>query len=370
MQIAYCGLRIADCGLAFNPKSKIRNPKSRSGVTLIELLIVMLIISILAALVIGVAAVAAETARQAQTRHVVERIHTLLTEYLDSYKTRRLKVRPAIESGITGRYTRVADRGRNVALARLYALRELMVMEIPDRWSDVLLNAVPSTPTGVADALYPYFEDNQGSSTTGRTQLANLYLRRYAQIADRNFVNAITGAANTREQIIENQGAECLYMVVSLACGDGEARTLFAEKDIGDTDGDGAPEFLDGWGHPISFLRWAPGFDSQIQINANELSSPLSASDVTRIAKDHDPFDVFRADSTAFRLVPLIYSGGRDESTGLFEAFDVPSWVGGKTVRITGTAPPYLSPALSQFQPLSDGTYTNFLGTSMHIVDS
>ena len=60
-------------------------------------------------------------------------------------------------------------------------------------------------------------------------------------------------------------------MVITIACGDGEARTLFHESNIGDTDGDGAPEFLDGWGHPINFLRWAPGFDSEIQLNANEL---------------------------------------------------------------------------------------------------
>ena len=29
---------------------------------------------------------------------------------------------------------------------------------------------------------------------------------------------------------------------------------------IGDTDDDGAPEFLDGWGRPIEFIRWPTGF--------------------------------------------------------------------------------------------------------------
>ncbi len=60
-------------------------------------------------------------------------------------------------------------------------------------------------------------------------------------------------------------------MVITLATADGEARTLFGENSIGDTDGDGAPEFVDGWGHPINFLRWAPGFESQIQLDANQL---------------------------------------------------------------------------------------------------
>jgi type II secretory pathway pseudopilin PulG len=54
-------------------------------VTLVELLITIMIITILAGLVLGVAAVAGETARQAQSRHIVERLHTLLTDYYDTY---------------------------------------------------------------------------------------------------------------------------------------------------------------------------------------------------------------------------------------------------------------------------------------------
>ena len=65
------------------------------GVTLVELLITILIISILAALILGVAAVAGETAREAQTRNIVTRLHTLLAEYYDTYKTRRVQLQAA-----------------------------------------------------------------------------------------------------------------------------------------------------------------------------------------------------------------------------------------------------------------------------------
>jgi hypothetical protein len=111
-------------------------------------------------------------------------------------------------------------------------------------------------------------------------------------------------------------------MFVINACGDGEAKSLFSESSIGDTDGDGAPEFLDAWGHPISFARWAPGFDSDIQANANLLNDPPPSqsnnTDWDAAAKaSHDPFDLFRVDPDAFRLVPLIISAGRDESFGL-----------------------------------------------------
>jgi hypothetical protein len=115
-------------------------------------------------------------------------------------------------------------------------------------------------------------------------------------------------------------------MIITLATGDGEARQHFGENSIGDTDGDGAPEFLDGWGNPINFLRWAPGFDSQIQLNANTLGTPpnpprsANPTWTSAAAGDHDPYDMYRVDPAAFRLVPLIYSAGGDETYSIYQA--------------------------------------------------
>ncbi len=341
----------------------LRSRLSRTGFTLIELLIVILIISILAALVVGVASIAAETARQAQSRHIVERLHTLLVEHYDTYKSRRVKLRETdstskgVEAQIKARFSRLTDQGQALAEARLYAMRELMLMEVPDRWSDVLLADVGSSsvPNGTENA--PFY-------LAGRTDLANVYLRRYKSLIGR--INTVTGVANTAADIKANQGAECLYMIVTLACGDGEARTLFAEHNIGDTDGDGAPEFLDGWGHPISFLRWAPGFDSQIEINANTLgSSILTNTQWTDAAtKDHDPFDMYRRDPLAYRLVPLIFSGGRDESLGLYTADDVVTWRTSPlspALGLNSSAPFIQAPRLTPYAKVA-GTY---LGTAL-----
>ena len=44
-------------------------------------------------------------------------------------------------------------RGQATAEARLYALRELMLMEMPDRWSDVALRQVTGATT-IGDPLY------------------------------------------------------------------------------------------------------------------------------------------------------------------------------------------------------------------------
>ena len=121
-------------------------------------------------------------------------------------------------------------------------------------------------------------------------------------------------------------------MIVMLAAGDGESRGLFGEADIGDTDGDGAPEFIDSWGNPIQFLRWAPGFDSDVQLDMTQLTAVNDDNRVQElVAYDRDPFDLFRRDTFAlgdtprgFRLVPLIYSAGADQEFGVVDGYTLP----------------------------------------------
>jgi hypothetical protein len=193
-------------------------------------------------------------------------------------------------------------------------------------------------------------------STNGRTALAANFLRRYYQVA---------ATAADRDQLLANQSAECLYMIVTVACGDGEARTLFHENDIGDTDGDGAREFLDGWGKPIGFLRWAPGFDSQIQGNANEL--PDAAAWITAASADHDPIDVFHVQPNAFRLLPVVVSAGGDENPAIYDGG--PDYVAWRTARTSVTtlnsSPavyPYFNPRLDPYMKVPTAA-DGYLGT-------
>ncbi len=355
--------------------STLDSRPDRRAFTLIELLITIMIIGILAGMVLGVAAVAAETARQAESRHIVERLHTLLMEHYDKYKTRRVKLRVAdslgnqgVEDLINAKLSNAAAKGQALAEARLYALREMMLLEVPDRWSDVLLADI-----GTGNVI-PASNPGQPLYLLARTDLSNVYLRRYLSLVGRTNLN--TGLPNTADDLKANQSAECLYMVVTLACGDGEARTLFADASIGDTDGDGAPEFLDGWKHPISFLRWAPGFDSQIESNANLLQTANSAETTywpAVAAKDHDPFDLFRRDSLAFRLVPLIYSNGRDEAAGIYDAPDGVIWAGmasisGFAVSTTNPNGPFLSPPLNPHIQVTSSVQSpspSYLGTAL-----
>lgn len=289
---------------------------NQRAMTLVELLIAMVIISFLASILLGAAAVAGETAREARTKQLVTRLHALLLERYDSYRSRR------IDANFDG-------TGQVLAAQRLHVLRTTMQMEMPDRWSDIL-NAQPNVydPNNLVSFVL-YNANASGSSDNveiPRTSLNQLYLRQYAQLTPPD-----------PEALLLNQSAECLYLTIMYGTAEGEARGLFKENVIGDTDGDGALEFLDGWGNPIRFLRWAKGYD-----NYSDLQSEDGAL-------SHDPFDIYRVDSNlhrestdtveiATKLVPLIYSAGPDEEYGMATtiAGSIPAMFGYSNVQLNG----------------------------------
>ncbi len=287
------------------PPSPFRQP--RRAVTLIELLITITIIATLSAAFLGASRSAMETARAARTKSTITKIHGLLMERWASYATRRVDINTTAQNAIDA-IPPGPDRGKALADARLIATRELMKFEMPDRWTDVL-EAAPLAPSTVFLANPP--------------ALARTYYRRYQQ--------SLTVTNNDNATVLDNGSAECLYLTVMLATGDGEARTLFSPQDIGDIDGDGAPEFLDGWGTPIRWVRWPAGFLARSSLMTGDPDA------------DHDPFDPFRRHSPnatptagffpsglqpylqrlrdpgdptigppGFRLVPLIFSSGPD----------------------------------------------------------
>ncbi len=297
------------------------------GTTLIELLITITIIAILSATFLGVSNSAIESSRRARTKTTIAKIHGLLMEKWNSYATRRVDIsatvlrdlQTAIQANVASNFRRRA-LGEARADLRLLAVRELMKLEMPDRWSDVMLINIPdNSPLSVAS-------NQQPSVLSALPALTQTFRRQFLSLD-----NTVSGNVVRR-----NQGAECLFMIVMLSTGDGEARSLFNEQDIGDTDGDGAQEFLDGWGTPIQFIRWPAGFADRSDLMAGSANAD----------SDHDSFDLFRRDQvnvtspainayppsvqflitamrnrqvtnnvSAFRLVPLIYSPGSDSIT-------------------------------------------------------
>ena len=298
---------------------------NRKAVTLVELLITMVILAILAAAILGTASAAMEAGRRARTQTMITKINGLLMERWASYETRRVDINTAL---ISTANTSIADpkaRGQAIADLRLLGIRELMKFEMPDRWSDIL-NA-PINPTN------PLATRPLAATILGEKPIPNSPPYSVSPPLRQQFYQRFQNLSTDDIDVVQsNQGAECLYMIVMFATGDGEARTLFNSQEIGDTDEDGAPEFLDGWGKPIQFIRWPAGFVSESGVMSGDASA------------DHDPFDVYRRDLptitarpyqnafgpavkfafdqmdlrhsrniAAYRLTPLIYSIGPDE---------------------------------------------------------
>jgi prepilin-type N-terminal cleavage/methylation domain-containing protein len=293
------------------------------GFTLVELLVVIVIIGILTAMVGVVAVGAGQASRESNTRATITKVDRLVNQHHQTYRSRRAPLSPVAENVIRIN-TNPTTRGLAMAEARLYALRELMVMEMPDRWSDVMLKAITDPPRNVTPGAPAYLSPSTGSTYGGPTPLVEAYRRQYYAIA--NATNSITGDPNTADRITDNQGAECLYMIVMLATANGEARGLFGEAQTGDVDGDGAPEFIDGWGRPINFLRWAPGFESDLQLNANELETLGIDRWIASADGHHDPLDMYRADPLAFALTPLVFSAGPDGEYGIRTVKPAVTW--------------------------------------------
>ena len=230
-----------------------------SGFTLVELMVVATVIAILATLSAAGLAATRQRVRADKTRNTIRKLHEIIVGHHESYLRRRV---PFIAS---------ATDHRANGLAKLEAVRRLMVYEMPDCWADV------AASTAAVSSLAPYLQ-------TG----------------------PVLGYPGSRPASIAPalEGAECLYMIVSRGGIEPDLMEQFRSDEIGDTNGNGAPEFLDGWGNPIGFIRWAPGF----------AGSALQKPDAVNF---HDPFDPQRNDVPGYALVPLIVSAGPDGLVGI-----------------------------------------------------
>jgi len=314
-------------GASSFPPSAFRLPPLQSGFTLIELLVVVVIIGILALIALVAMAQAREAARVSRTKATIAKLNDIVMARYASYRTRRV---PIDASGLAPDVA---------AQLRLAALRQLMRLEMPERESDIFN---PYSDPAVAESTFQPDEldyadvdvpiaaaDGSQLDEMPRPALSRAYLRRFLQKAP---------APSFDDPSPSYFSAECLYLIVTLT--DPDARAQFMDSEIGDADNDGWPEFIDGWGNPIMFLRWAPGFDdSDVQPNVVDpalltngkttknvhlwdTAGVLSARQAAA-QSDHDPFDTRQVDMSedpndpadpprGWRLLPLICSAGPD----------------------------------------------------------
>ncbi|HBO43799.1 MAG TPA: hypothetical protein DD670_07685 [Planctomycetaceae bacterium] len=286
---------------------------SRRGFTLIDLLVAVTIIAILTTIGLGALNSARESARIAKTQATVAKLHWLIMNKYDSYRTRRL---PISTLGLSP---------YDAALARVNAVRDLMRMEMPDRLGDIYDPSDVTNPNLVPIAL----------------SQAPAIMLRYRNIYKQNHDGANEDASKDRPS------AELLYMIVSAIPG---AMEQFHANEIGDVDGDTLPEFIDAWGNPIRFIRWPAGFyahsehdihgDSEIQFGPDPL--PCGDPNPKYHADPFDPTGVFlrvnplSRRQSSFALFPLIFSAGPDGKYDINEGRESASSSRDKTFRYVG----------------------------------
>lgn len=303
----------------------------RSAFTLIEVLVVIVLISILSGMVMTAVRGANLTARQARTRSIIAIVDTVIQEQYESYKYRPLAVEiPLLSTTLpAGPILKYEVLPNEAARVRLNMIRDLQRMELPDRITDITIDPSATAPPAILAAV------NQPASIIAladRVMQTGIGFQRSGDRAARvpTLVNWFTVAsppnrfAAYRRLIrptwtAEFQSAECLYMIMATSfVGGAPALEQIPSSNIGDTDGDGMPEVLDGWGRPLGFIRWPVGFDDP------ELSIDRSMP---------DDFDPLRADfasipgvnndlsaggvSRPWSIRPLIISAGSDGEFGL-----------------------------------------------------
>ena len=253
---------------------------ARRAFTLIELLITISIIALMAGMVLVATFAASEQAKAHKTRALIAKLDAVVKAKWEAYRTRRIPVDigpdrfndadgdgtfSAGDSWIidhtgNGVFDGQARSGPqpndptrySVAKLRIDALRDLMRMEMPERWTDVYRDPVAPLEYSAANKI-------------ARPAVSQAYLRKLQSVV------GTAPPAMWPPEVMENQGAECLYLVImSSPQEDGDdVREVFKAGDYGDTDGDGFLEFLDAWGKPIKFLRWPGGFVSELQALAS-----------------------------------------------------------------------------------------------------
>jgi len=286
----------------------------RQAFTLVELMVVGAIILLLIALTLFAMSMVTASTKITRTRATVQKIDTAMQPIFQTYEDKFA----AITQKIAADYPVPALTEEEQQKIAAHFIRDTMRMEMPSSWAEVYDSAAnPRAP------LRPIPMTLGGTTYTAiESPLLNYYWQEYDRVHQ-------TGKEPNR--------AALLFLIVQNL--NPEALEAFHASEIADTDGDGLLEFVDAWGKPIQFLRWAPAFsDSDLQQDVLKMAGDfpktasqsgkenwwgargqrlLAAMQQARI-NHPDPMDE-RVDMEVIGwfLYPLIYSAGPDGKYGL-----------------------------------------------------
>lgn len=318
--------------------------------TLIEVLVVVAIIGIMAAMITTAVRGVTTTANIARTRSIIATVDSVIQDQYESYKNRPLPVSiPDFSAPGQSRTDRLAANTTSThavvdfeilpaesARIRLNMLRDLQRMEMPDRVADVrepgatglaalnepaAIRGSASRVVEVVDPMDPDFGNIFRSNV--KSERVQLPISWYGSASTSDAKDVPSRLATYFERsspawTVENQGAECLYLIMSTSFVAGApAIELIPTSYIGDTDGDGMLEILDGWKRPLGFIRWPVGFaDPNLSIDTSIPDDfDLMRTDFGFLSDPAVP--AFANVEEPWSMRPLIVSAGVDGEFGI-----------------------------------------------------
>lgn len=221
--------------LSLSPRSR------RAAFTLIELLIVIAVLALLISLVISVARGVIGSAKAAATKATMQKVNDLLMKRVAAFE-RYCDAQDKLASSVSPSYVS-RKLNYNVYQTVRQGYQALGgTGEIPDSyWAS---NSI-YRPALLLLARKAYFKQMFPQS------LAELRMDTSWPSDDEEL-----GKINTSGS---TEHAEVLYLSLTKLDSFGVEATAidqFKSDELKDTDGNGIPEFIDGWGNPIRFYRW------------------------------------------------------------------------------------------------------------------
>jgi prepilin-type N-terminal cleavage/methylation domain-containing protein len=285
--------------------------KTRSGFTLVELLVVVAIIGILSGLVIQALNSARQDALAAKTRATIAKIDSVLSEKMDEYLSTPLRfdVSPSVLWSSTVYVDHFPTSSKSFVKrantppasllserVRTSAVRDLMRLEMPDRAGDLYLGRSGATPV-----FNPPIQLDTGFNVAGTGETLRMALAVPSEFRRIHEKILSSNHFTSGEQYLNE---ELLFLIVEGSFISGSpAIEAFGASEIADTDGDGLSEFIDAWRNPIRWIRWPTGLSGSAPFNPDplNLASPWNL----------DAFDPAQADIGFDSANPPIPSSGR-----------------------------------------------------------
>jgi len=310
------GYPIEDTESMQHTPQQLRFPAPRRAFTLVELLVVCAIIGFLVTLTVIAVNMAARSAKVTKTRATIQKLDTAMLQIFAAYESKLDKIKNDIANEAA--FSALSENERLKIAAHF--IRDLMRMELPQNWEEAVTEPL-TIPEIRGDG--DNGDDEEDRYAVEASPLLYFYRQEYERVLAR-------GKTPRR--------AALLFLIIQNL--NPEALEAFHGSEVAAND-DGMLEFIDAWGNPILFLRWAPAFpDSDLQQNVLKRAgyTPVRDQvanrawwiawwtdvgnsdllDAMRTASENhaDPVDG-RSNTIGWFLYPLIYSAGPDGRYGL-----------------------------------------------------